>query len=141
MEQIVEASVATPRSLAWLLSSFALSGLLLATIGVFGVVSHIVTQRTREIGVRRAIGATPGQVLRMILGEGLTQVGLGIVAGMAIALGTARLLSALLYGVTSASVTPYIALAALLVIVTIAACLAPARRAMNVDPVTVLRAE
>lgn len=141
MEQIVDASVATPRSLAWLLSSFALSGLLLAAIGVFGVLSHAVTQRTREIGVRIAIGATPAQVLCMILGEGFVLLGLGIAAGIAIALGTARLLSGLLFGVTTASVTPYIAVAALLTIVTIAACLAPARRAMNVDPVTALRAE
>jgi putative ABC transport system permease protein len=141
MEQIVDASVATPRSLAWILSSFALAGLLLAAIGVFGVLSHAVTQRTHEIGVRIAVGAKPGQVLWMILGEGLVQLGLGLAAGIAIALGTARLLSGLLFGVTTASVTPYIAVAALLTIVTIAACLAPARRAMNVDPVTALRAE
>jgi putative ABC transport system permease protein len=141
MEQIVDASVATPRSLAWLLSSFALSGLLLAAIGVFGVVSHAVTQRTREIGVRIAVGATPAQVVSMILGEGLVQLGLGIAVGIAIALGTARLLSGLLFGITTASVTPYIAVAALLTIVTIAACLGPARRAMNVDPVTALRSE
>jgi putative ABC transport system permease protein len=141
MEQIVDASVATPRSLAWLLSSFALAGLLLAAIGVFGVLSHAVTQRTHEIGVRIAVGATPAQVLWMILGEGLVQLGLGIAGGIAIAVGTARLLSGLLFGVTTASVTPYIAVAAMLTIVTIVACLAPARRAMNVDPVMALRAE
>ncbi len=95
MEQIVDASVATPRSLAWLLSSFALSGLLLAVIAVFGVLSHAVTQRTQEIGVRIAIGATPAQVLRLVLGEGLVQVGLGMTVGIAIALGMARLLSGL----------------------------------------------
>ena len=141
MERIVDASIATPRSLAWLLSTFALAGLLLAAIGVFGVLSHAVAQRTHEIGVRIAVGATPAQVLRMVLGEGLAQLGLGLGAGIAIALGTARLLSGLLFGVTTASVTPYIAVATLLTIVTIAACLAPARRAMNVDPVTALRAE
>jgi ABC-type antimicrobial peptide transport system permease subunit len=141
MEQIVDASVATSRSLAWLLSSFALSGLLLAAIGVFGVLSHSVSQRTPEIGVRIAIGATPAQVLRMVLSEGLMQVGLGIAAGTVIALGMSRLLSGLLFGVTTASVTPYIAVAGLLTIVTLAACLAPAQRAMNVDPVTALRAE
>jgi len=118
-----------------------LSGLLLAAIGVFGVLSHAVTQRTREIGVRIAIGATPAQVLRMVLGEGLVQVGLGITVGIAIALATTRLLSGLLFGVTTASVTPYITVAALLAIVTIAACLGPAWRAMNVDPVTALRTE
>lgn len=141
MEQIVEASVATSRSLAWLLSSFALSGLLLAAIGVFGVLSYSVNRRTPEIGVRVAIGATPVQVLRMVLSEGLVQVGLGIAAGTVIAVGMARLLSGLLFGVTASSVTPYIAVAALLMIVTAAACIAPARRAMKVDPVTALRAE
>lgn len=141
MEQIVEASVATSHSLAWLLSSFALSGLLLAAIGVFAVLSQAVSQRTPEIGVRMAIGATPEQVLRMVLGEGLVQVGLGIAAGTAIALGMTRLLSGLLFGVTALSVTPYVAVAALLMIVTAAACIAPARRAMKVDPVRALRAE
>jgi putative ABC transport system permease protein len=141
MEQIVDASVATPRALAWVLSSFALSGLLLAAIGVFGVLSQAVTQRTREIGVRIAVGATPAQVVLMILGEGLVQLGLGIAVGIAIALGTARLLAGLLFGITTATVTPYIAVVALLTIVTIAACLGPARRAMSVDPVTALRTE
>jgi ABC-type antimicrobial peptide transport system permease subunit len=141
MEQIVDASVATPRALAWVLSSFALSGLLLAAIGVFGVLSQAVTQRTREIGVRIVVGATPAQVVLMILGEGLVQLGLGIAVGIAIALGTARLLAGLLFGITTATVTPYIAVVALLTIVTIAACLGPARRAMSVDPVTALRTE
>lgn len=141
MAQIVDASVATPRSLAWLLSSFALTGLLLAAIGLFGVPSQAVTQRTHEIGVRIAVGATPLQVLWMVLGDGLVQLGLGLAAGVAIALGTARLLSGLLFGVTTASLTPYAAVAALLTMVTIAACLAPARRAMTVDPVTALRPE
>lgn len=82
-----------------------------------------------------------GVVLWMILGEGLVQLALGIAAGIAIALVTARLLPGLLFGVTTASVTPSIAVATMLTIVTIAACLAPARRAMNVDPVRALRAE
>jgi predicted permease len=141
MEQIVDTSVATPRSLAWLLSSFGLSGLLLAAIGVYAVLSQGVSQRTPEIGVRMAIGATPEQVLRMVLGEGLMQVGLGIMAGTAIAVGMTRLLSGLLFGVTTSSVTPYFAVAALLTVVTTAACIAPARRAMKVDPVRALRAE
>jgi putative ABC transport system permease protein len=141
LEEIVNASVATPRSLAWLLSGFSLSGLLLAAIGVFGVLSQAVTQRTPEIGVRLALGATPGQVLWMVLREGLVQVGIGIALGLAIAIVTARLLSGLLFGVTTTDVTPYVAVAGLLLLATIAACLAPGLRAMRVDPVASLRAE
>jgi putative ABC transport system permease protein len=141
MEQVVGAAVATPRSLAWVLSSFALTGLLLAAIGVFGVLSHGVTQRTQEIGVRLAVGASPGEVLRMVVVEGMVQVALGIGAGSIIALATSRLLSGLLFGVQAVSFTPYVAVAALLAAVTAIACLAPARRAMKVDPVRALRAD
>jgi len=141
MEQIVHAAVATPRSLAWLLSSFAASGLLLAAIGVFGVLSHAVTQRTKEIGVRLAVGASPARVLRMVLVEGLVQVALGIAVGTGIAMAASRLLAGLLFGVTTARPEPYVAVALLLTAVTIAACVAPARRAMNVDPATALRTD
>ena len=141
MQQIVETSVATPRSMAWSLSGFAVSGLLLAAIGVFGLASHGVSQRTREIGIRMAVGATALNVVRMILGEALVQVGAGILIGAVIALATTRLISGLLFGVTTASITPYIAVAALVAIVTIAACLAPVRRAVRIDPVTALRTE
>ena len=141
MEQIVDASIATPRSLAWLLSGFAVSGLLLAAIGVFGVLSHAVTERTREIGVRIAIGASPSQVLGMVLQEGVLQVGLGVAVGTALAIGTSRLLSGLLFGVTTASMTPYVVVSLLLSVVSLVACAAPARRAMRVDPVNALRAD
>jgi putative ABC transport system permease protein len=141
MEQIVHAAVATPRSLAWLLSSFAASGLFLAAIGVFGVLSHAVTQRTKEIGIRLAVGASPARVLWMVLGEGLVQVALGIAVGTGIAMAASRVLAGLLFGVTTARPEPYVAVALLLTAVTIAACVGPARRAMNVDPVTALRTE
>jgi putative ABC transport system permease protein len=141
MEQVVEASVATPRSMAWLLSVFALSALLLAAIGVFGVMSHAVSQRTREIGVRMAIGASPHRMLASILGEGLAQVGIGLVAGAGLSFVTARLLSGLLYGVTAVSVMPYLVVISLLAFVSLMACLVPARRAMRVDPAVALRAD
>ena len=108
MEQVVDAAVATPRSMAWLLSVFAVSALMLAAIGVFGVMSHAVSQRTREIGVRMAIGASPYRVLGAILGEGLTQVGFGLVLGAVLSLLTARLLAGLLYGVSALSIAPYL---------------------------------
>ena len=141
MEEVVDASMATPRSLAWLLSGFALSGLLLAAIGVFGVLSHAVSQRTQEIGVRVAVGASPGQVLRMIFKEGFVQVGLGLVIGVVLAGATSRLLSGLLFGVTIATPAPYVVVAVLLLLTAAAACFAPARRAMRIDAATALRGE
>ena len=141
MSQVVETAVAAPRSMAWLLSAFAVSALLLAAIGVFGVMSHAVSQRTREIGVRMAIGASPYRVLGGILGEGLTQVGLGLVLGAALSLLTARLLAGLLYGVSALSVAPYLIVVGLLGAVSLVACLVPARRAMQIDPAVALRAD
>jgi putative ABC transport system permease protein len=141
MNQIVESSVATPRSLAWLLSGFAASGLLLAAIGVFGVLSHAVNQRTQEIGVRMAIGASPSQMLRMVVGEGLLQVSLGLLLGVGLALAASQLLGGLLFGVTTNAPIAYVMVAALLLSVALAACLAPARRAMRIDPATAIRGE
>jgi putative ABC transport system permease protein len=141
MEQVVDAAMATPRSMAWLLSVFAAAALMLAAIGVFGVMSHAVSQRTREIGVRMAIGASPRRMLGAILGEGLTQVGLGLVVGAGLSLLTARLLSGLLFGVSALSFSPYLIVIALLGTVSLVACLVPARRAMRIDPATALRAE
>ena len=141
LQQVVDNAVATPRSMAWLLSVFALSALMLAAIGVFGVMSHAVSQRTREIGVRMAIGASPFRVLGAILGEGLTQVGLGLVLGAVLSLLTARLLGGLLFGVSALSITPYLAVSAVLCAVSLIACLLPARRAMQIDPAVALRAD
>jgi putative ABC transport system permease protein len=141
MEQIVDAAIATPRSMAWLLSLFALAALMLAAIGVFGVMSHAVSERTREIGVRMAIGASPRRMLGAILGEGLAQVGLGLLAGALLSMLTARLLSGLLFGVTALTITPYLIVVALLGAVSVIACLVPARRAMRVDPAVALRGE
>jgi ABC-type antimicrobial peptide transport system permease subunit len=141
LEQVVDGSMAARRSMAWLLSTFAVSALLLAAIGVFGVMSHAVSQRTREIGVRMAIGASPYRVLGGILGEGLLQVALGVVAGAVLSLVTARLLAGLLFGVSPATVMPYAIVLALLAGVSLVACLVPARRAMRIDPAVALRAD
>ena len=141
MEQVVDAAVATPRSMAWLLSVFAMSSLMLAAIGVFGVMSHAVSQRTREIGVRMAIGASPYRMLGSILGEGMAQVGLGLIAGAILSLITTRLLTGLLFGVSATTITPYFVVISVLGVVSLIACLVPARRAMRIDPATALRAE
>jgi len=141
MEQVVDASVAAPRAMASMLSAFAIAALMLAAIGVFGVMSHAVTQRTREIGVRMAIGASPRRMLRSILGEGLRQVGLGVIVGAALSVLTARLLSGLLFGVSALTITPYLIVITLLGGVSLVACAIPARRAMRVDPASALRAD
>jgi putative ABC transport system permease protein len=141
MEQVVDNAVATPRSMAWLLSVFAAAALMLAAIGVFGVMSHAVSQRTREIGVRMAIGASPERVLAGILGEGLMQVAFGLVLGAALSLLAARLLAGLLFGVSALAVAPYLIVVGLLGTVSLIACLIPARRAMRIDPAVALRAD
>ncbi|HYE85853.1 MAG TPA: FtsX-like permease family protein, partial [Vicinamibacterales bacterium] len=112
-----------------------------AAIGVFGVMSHSVSQRTREIGVRMAIGASPQRMLRSILTEGLAHVGLGAIAGAVLSVLTARLLSGLLFGVSALTLTPYLIVMVVLGAVSLVACLIPARRAMRVDPQSALRAD
>lgn len=141
MSEIVSVSLATPRSLTWLLTGFALSGLLLAALGLFGVLSHAVSQRRQEIGVRLALGATPQQVLRMVVGQGLAQVGAGLVIGFALATALSQLLGSLLFGVTPFRPVTYIVVAGILTLVGVAACLVPARRAARVDPMIALRTE
>jgi ABC-type antimicrobial peptide transport system permease subunit len=141
LAQVIDNSIAAPRSMAWLVSAFAFSALMLAAIGVFGVLSHAVSQRTREIGVRMAVGASPQRVLGSILAEGLAQVALGLVVGAVLSLLTARLLTGLLFGVSAVSVAPYLVVVALLGTVSLIACLIPARRAMRIDPAVALRAD
>jgi putative ABC transport system permease protein len=141
MEQIVSNAVATPRSLAWLLGGFALTGLLLAAVGVFGVLSHAVSQRVQEIGVRMAIGASPHDMLRMVIREGLLQVGAGVVLGVGLAVAASQVLEGLLFGVTTASPLPYVVVSLVLFTVAVVACAAPARRAMRIDPVVAIRGE
>jgi putative ABC transport system permease protein len=108
---------------------------------VFGVLSHSVSQRTQEIGVRMAIGASPTQMLRMVIGEGITQVAVGLVLGIGLALAASRLLSGLLYGVSVSTLTPYAMVASVLLVVALVASVAPARRAMRIDPAVAIRGE
>ena len=130
-----------PRFNAALITLFAVIGFVLAVVGVYGVLSFIVSSRTREIGVRMALGAVPGNVLRMVLWRGVRLIMAGLVVGTALAFAVAHLLQELLYGVTAAD--PRIAAAAvlLLFIAGSLACYIPARRAMKVDPMVALRYE
>ena len=136
------AMLAAPRGfLSWLLAGYAGLALLLASIGIFGVISYSVSQRTAEIGIRMALGARPADVAGMILREGGWITAIGIAVGIVAAMWLARLLRAQLYAVSPLDPPVYAMVASLLGVVAIAACLIPARRAMRVDPVVALRSE
>jgi predicted permease len=115
--------------------------LLLACVGLYGLMSHAVVRRTGEIGLRMALGALPGQVLRIVLRECLLLVGLGLLTGIALASGTGRLVASMLFGVTPVDPITYLTVAAVLVIVAVLASIAPARRASRIDPVMALKVE
>jgi predicted permease len=115
--------------------------LLLASVGLYGLMSHAVLRRTGEIGLRVALGALPGHVLRTVLGECLLLVGLGILAGIAAAFGAGRLIASMLFGVTPADPFTFCVVAVILVLVALLAAIAPARRASRIDPVVALKVE
>ncbi|HEX5046770.1 MAG TPA: ABC transporter permease, partial [Gammaproteobacteria bacterium] len=141
MEQLLDRSVATQRFDAALLSVFGVLAVSLAAVGIFGVVNYAVAQQTREIGVRVALGAEPGRVIRLVLRQGLKFAGAGIVAGIAASLALVRLLGSLLYGVQPTDAATFAFAAALLAAVALLACWLPARRAAKLDPMAALREE
>jgi predicted permease len=124
-----------------LLGAFAIVALLLASVGIYGVVSYIVVQRTHEIGIRVALGAQQSDVLRGVLGAGARMALIGVGIGIAVALALTRLMANLLYGVSATDPATFFSVAVLLTLVALAACYIPARRAMRVDPIVALRHE
>ena len=134
LESLLEGSIAPRRSLIGLLSGFTLLALLLSALGLYGVMTHAVQQRSREFGVRLALGAGRELILRLVLGRGLRLAALGVLLGSGLALGTTRLLRTLLFGVTPADPLSFAAAAVLLPLVALAASLLPAWRATRVDP-------
>jgi ABC-type antimicrobial peptide transport system permease subunit len=141
MDQLMETDVADRTRPMILLGVFAGLALVLACIGVYGVLAYAVAQRTREIGVRMALGAKPMDVTRMILGGGLKLSAIGLLAGGALAAGLANLLETLLFGVTVLAPGIYVGTAATLLLVGLLACVIPAQRASRVDPAVALRNE
>jgi ABC-type antimicrobial peptide transport system permease subunit len=122
-----------------LLGVFALLALLLASIGIYGVLSYMVGQRTREIGVRLALGAQRLDVLRMVLKDGARMTLVGVVVGVVGAMGLTRLMASMLFGVRPTDPLTFIAVTSLLCAIAMLACYVPARRAMKVDPMEALR--
>ena len=141
MERLMAKSVAPRRFNMLLLGVFALVGLALAGVGLYGVMSYTVTQRTREIGVRMALGAQSGDVLRLVIGEGMKLALIGALLGLGGALALTRLMKTLLFGVSATDPLTFIVIAAVLIIVALLAALVPARRAASMDPLVSLRVE
>ena len=133
-------SVARPRFLTLLLAIFGIVALALAAVGTYGVMSYTVAERTHEMGIRIALGAEAGGVVKLVLFQGLTVDGIGLGLGLAGAIGLTKLMSSLLYGVSITDITTFVAVPVLLAVVAAVAVLIPARRATKVDPIEVLRA-
>jgi putative ABC transport system permease protein len=141
MTRVVEEALGGPRFAARVFGAFAVVAALLAALGLYGRLAYSVTRRTREIGVRMALGARPVDVGRLVLREGMAVAWLGIAIGLAAALAGTRVLRALLYGVDPVDPLTFVAVSVLLASVALAACLLPIRRANGVNPVDALRAE
>ena len=141
MDEIISGLVSAQRLAFLLLAVFAFLALVLATIGIYGVTSYLVSERTHEIGLRVALGAQPGDISRLVLGHGARLAGIGIICGAVAALALTRLLASLLFGVGANDPLTFVAVGILLTLVSLAACYIPARRATRVDPMAALRNE
>jgi len=141
LASVASQSAAQPRFRTSVLAAFAAISLMLAAIGVYGLLSYTVTLRVREIGVRMALGARPRDVLRLVVGEGMRLVAAGAALGVAGALVSSRLVSAMLFGVSAADPLTYGTVVMLLAAVAFVACYIPALRAARLDPISALKAE
>lgn len=141
MEELIRDSVGTRRFALTILILFAVLALVLAVSGIYGVISYSVTQRTQEIGIRMALGARGGDVLRLVLGQFMRLTVVGVALGLVGAYALTRLMTSLLFGVTATDITTFVVVSVGLSLVALVACLVPARRATKVDPLVALRYE
>jgi predicted permease len=141
MDELLDESLLQQRFRTWLISGFAALALLLSAIGIYALISYSVSQRTREIGVRVALGAQPSNVLGMVLNEGLKLLLFGLLLGWIGALGATRVMRSLLYSTSATDAVSFVATSVTLIVVALLACYIPARRATKVDPMVALRYE
>jgi putative ABC transport system permease protein len=141
MDELLTAAQSRPRFLATLLTLFAIVALVLAAVGVYGVIAYSVAQRTRELGLRVALGAQPGDVLKLVLKRSLLLTACGVVVGLCGAWGLTRFIASLLYGITATDPLTFLAVTLLLSVVALSASYLPARAATRADPMVALRAE
>lgn len=139
MEQQMAAALAPTRFALVLIAVFAVTALILAAVGLYGVISYLVRQRTREIGVRMALGARGADIVRLVVGQGLTLAAFGIVIGLVGAFALSRLVESMLFGVAPSDPLTYVGISGLLIVVATVACYLPARRTTRVDPMIALR--
>jgi len=141
IDELVAQSLQRPRSLSRLVAGFALVALVLSAVGIYGVMAYYVQQHTKEISIRLALGGRAADVLRLVVGQGMTVVTAGVVAGLLTAFASTRLMSSLLFGVSAADASTFLAVSLFLMAVALAACVVPARRATGLQPAALLRNE
>jgi putative ABC transport system permease protein len=141
MDEVLAESLSRPRFVTLLLVVFAVLALLLAAVGTYGVMSYSVAERTSEIGIRMALGAGRGHVVRMVLSQGLRLATIGLVVGLVVAVALSRYVASFLYGVEPTDTVTFTTVPLVLLGVSLMACLVPAYRAVSVEPVSALRCE